>query len=48
MMSFPLEAAASRAIDLSAYPNIARFLQTIHARPAWKRALERGGDYAYA
>jgi len=48
MMSFPLEAAASRAVDLSAYPNIARFLQTIHARPAWKRALERGGDYAYA
>ncbi|MNQ63210.1 Glutathione S-transferase [compost metagenome] len=48
MMSFPLEAAASRAIDLTAYPNIARFLQAIHARPAWKRALERGGDYAYA
>ena len=47
MMSFPLEAAASRALDLSAYPNIARFLQTIHARPAWKRALERGGEYAY-
>ncbi len=48
MMSFPLEAAASRAIDLSAYPNIARFLKAIHARPAWKRALERGGEYAYA
>ena len=48
MMSFPLEAAASRAVDLSAYPNIARFLQAIHARPAWKRALERGGEYAYA
>jgi len=48
MMSFPLEAAASRAIDLSAYPNIALFLKAIHARPAWKRALERGGAYAYA
>ncbi len=48
MMSFPLEAAASRAIDLAAYPNIALFLKAIHARPAWKRALERGGDYAYA
>ena len=48
MMSFPLEAAASRALDLAAYPHIARFLQTIHARPAWKRALERGGEYAYA
>lgn len=48
MMSFPLEAAASRAIDLSAYPHISRFLTAIHARPAWKRALERGGEYAYA
>jgi len=48
MMSFPLEAAASRAIDLLAYPNIALFLKAIHARPAWKRALERGGAYAYA
>ena len=48
MMSFPLEAAASRAIDRSAYPNIDRFLTAIHARPAWKRALERGGEYAYA
>ncbi|MNN40953.1 hypothetical protein D3C81_1550450 [compost metagenome] len=48
VMSFPLEAAASRAIDLAAYPNIARFLQTIHARPAWKRALEQGGEYVYA
>jgi len=48
MMSFPLEAAASRAIDLAAYPNIALFLKAIHARPAWKRALERGGEYAYA
>jgi glutathione S-transferase len=48
MMSFPLEAAASRAVDQSDYPNIARFLQAIHARPAWKRALERGGEYAYA
>ena len=34
--------------DLAAYPNIARFLQTIHARPAWKRALEQGGEYVYA
>ena len=23
-------------------------VSAIHARPAWKRALERGGDYAYA
>ncbi len=48
MMSFPLEAACSRAISRSDYPNIDRFLSAIHARPAWIRARERGGDYAYA
>lgn len=48
MMSFPVEAAASRAIDLADYPHLAAFLKAIHARPAWQRALERGGAYAYA
>lgn len=47
MMSFPLEAAASRS-DLSAYPNIRSFLEKVHARPAYQAALERGGPYAYA
>ena len=44
MMSFPVEAAASR-IDLGPYPKLAAFLQRIHARPAYQRALERGGPY---
>ena len=48
MMSFPLEAAASRAMKRPDYPNIDRFLKAIHARPAWVKALSRGGDYAYA
>lgn len=48
MMSFPLEAAASRAIRLDDYPRIAAFLKTIHARPAYRAALEKGGPYAYA
>lgn len=48
MMSFPLEAAASRAIARADYPHIDRFLSTIHARPAWIKALSRGGEYAYA
>lgn len=48
LMSFPLEAAASRAIRLQDYPRIAAFLKTIHARPAWRTALEKGGPYAYA
>ncbi len=43
-MSFPLEAAASR-VGLKAYPRLAAFLTNIHARPAYKRALEAGGPY---
>ena len=47
MMSFPLEAAAARAVTRTDYPNIDRFLSAIHSRPAWVRALAKGGDYAY-
>ena len=48
MMSFPLEAAASRAGLDDSRPLLMAFLRRIHARPAYKRALERGGPYAYA
>ena len=27
-------------------PRLAAFLEKIRARPAWQRALERGGPYA--
>ena len=47
-MSFPVEAAASRAGVNEDYPNLMSFLADIHARPAYKRALEKGGPYAYA
>lgn len=47
MMSFPLEAASSRA-PLDGQPSIQAFLKRIHTRPAYQRALERGGPYAYA
>jgi len=47
-MSFPLEAAASRAGLGPQYPRLSAFLARIHARPAYARALERGGEYAYA
>ena len=47
IMSFPLEAAASRA-GAGNRRNISGFLQSIHARPAYKAALEAGGPYAYA
>lgn len=44
-MSFPLEAAAARAKS-DTHPRIAAFLERIHARPAYQRALEQGGPYA--
>ena len=47
MMSFPLEAAASRA-NADEKPHIKAWLKTIHARPAYQKALARGGPYAYA
>lgn len=47
-MSFPLEAAASRAGLDASRPKLKAFLERIHARPAYQRALERGGEYAYA
>ncbi|MDE1180177.1 glutathione S-transferase [Paraburkholderia sp.] len=47
-MSFPLEAAASRGGQNDKLPSVMAFLQRIHARPAYQRALERGGKYDYA
>jgi glutathione S-transferase len=46
-MSFPLEAAASRAGLDASRPHLAAFLDRIHARDAYKRALERGGPYSF-
>jgi len=48
MMSFPLEAAAQRAGLDASRPHLMDFLQRIHARPAYRRALERGGPYSFA
>lgn len=48
MMSFPLEAARMRGGLDSRYPRLSAFLDRIHARAAYKRALERGGPYAFA
>ncbi len=45
-MSFPLEAFAARGTGAGA--ELTGWLARIHARPAYKRALERGGPYAYA
>jgi glutathione S-transferase len=44
-MSFPLEAAAARAPMVRQMPKLSAFLDRIQARPAYKRALEKGGPY---
>jgi glutathione S-transferase len=31
---------------LDAYPNMAAWIERIHARPAWKAGLDKGGPYA--
>ena len=48
MMSFPVEAAGSRMGYGPDKPRLRAFLERIHARPAYQRALERGGPYSYA
>ena len=46
-MSFPLEAAALRAGLNASRPKLMAFLDRIHARPAYRQALERGGPYDF-
>jgi glutathione S-transferase len=46
-MSFPLEAATVRAGLNETRPRLKGFLDRIHARPGYQRALERGGKYDY-
>ncbi|HEU4958919.1 MAG TPA: glutathione S-transferase [Sphingomonas sp.] len=48
MMSFPLEAARARAGLDASRPHTIRWLETIHARPAYQAALKAGGPYVYA
>jgi glutathione S-transferase len=48
MMSFPLEAACSRAGLDASRPATMAWLAKIHARPAYQAALRAGGPYAYA
>jgi glutathione S-transferase len=44
-MSFPLEAAAARGGLDGRRPRLMEFLDRIHQRPAYLRAIERGGKY---
>ena len=44
-LSFPIEAAAARGTLGPSRPKLAAFLAKIHARPAYQRALAKGGPY---
>ncbi|MEO8718569.1 MAG: glutathione S-transferase [Burkholderiales bacterium] len=45
-MSFPLEAAVVRGGLDAKRPRLMAFLERIHARPAYRRAIDKGGEYA--
>jgi glutathione S-transferase len=48
-MSFPVEAAKARAgVTRDSRPHLFAFLERIHSRPAYQRALETGGPYDFA
>ena len=46
-MSFPLEAAAARVARDKNRPAIAAFIERIRSRPAYQRAMEKGGSYEF-
>lgn len=44
-MSFPLQAAQARAgLNVADHPRLSDWLARIQARPAYQRALQRGGE----
>jgi glutathione S-transferase len=46
-MSFIGEIAKAQG-KLQAYPNLAAWVQRFQARPAYQKAVEQGGEYAFA
>ena len=44
-MSFPMEALVARGDVGAKIPNVIKFVETIRARPAYKKAIERGGPF---
>lgn len=44
-MSFPLETAVVRAGLDQTRPRLMSWLRRVHERPAYRRAVERGGPY---
>lgn len=47
MLSFPAEAAVKMGYAADK-PKLTAYVAAIHARPAYQKALEKGGPYAYA
>lgn len=45
-MSFVVEAGATRG-PVAQYPNLVSYMDRIQARPAYRRAIERGGPYRF-
>jgi glutathione S-transferase len=45
IMSFPIEVTEQRMGSLDGFPHLAKYLEQIHERPAYKRALEKGGKF---
>ena len=46
-MSFIGEIARAQG-KLQAYPNLAAWVEKFQARPAYRKAVEQGGEYAFA
>ena len=46
-MSFPIEAADARVGFAGKLPKLRSFVERVQARPAYKRALERGGPQTF-
>ena len=47
-MSFPLELADTQKLLEGSFPRLKQWVTRMHARPAYRRALEKGGPYAFA
>ncbi|WP_241525653.1 glutathione S-transferase C-terminal domain-containing protein [Pseudophaeobacter leonis] len=47
MLSFPAEIAVLQGYR-DQLPKLAAYVDHIHARPAYRRAIEKGGTYAFA
>lgn len=47
-MSFPVEAGMTRMKEMGDVSAVRRYLDAIRARPAYQRALQKGGQYDYA